>query len=485
MQYPIWYRAGAFALLLGLFAPTPSAGQYGDVRLEEAFDFAAEQAGATATTVAPWRFPTKTELGDGSWEASGRGDWRSGFFPGVLWFLFEHTGDDRWRTDAERWTDNLEQQKTVTGNHDVGFQIMSSYGLGLRMTDNEAYTDVILTTANSLATRYDDTIGATRSWDWGDWNFPVIVDNMMNLELLFWAAEHGGPQELYDIAVRHAETTMEYHVRDDGSTYHVVDFNDDGTVRQFDTHQGFETESTWSRGQAWALYGFTMTYRFTEDDRFLETARSTADYFLENLPEDHVPYTDFEGPNPESMSRDASAAAIAASALLELNQYVEGDRYREAAIDILESLTTEYLAEGTDLASIVQRASEWYGGPERGLIYADYYLLEALVRLEKGLNLNHDLPETSEPTRARRPGGPRRTKRTPRAAAARISRSCISRTIRGRRSTVPAVNCQRPASSGAITTPAACTPVSASLARLSSALSMTPAATSAARKRSL
>ncbi len=322
--------------------------------------------------------PERTEA-NGLWKNSSRSGWTSGFFSGCLWYLFEKTNVTDWKLKAERWTGDLESQKNNTGDHDVGFRIMSSFGNGFRLTGREDYRQVILTAANSLSRRFNSNIGCIRSWSWGAWNYPVIIDNMMNLELLFWAAANGGSKKLYNIAIQHARNTRIHHIREDGSTWHVVDFNDDGTIKWKGTWQGYDNESTWSRGQAWGIYGFTMTYRYTQNDTFLTTAIKLADYFIDNLPADFVPYSDFEAPDIPNLEKDASAAAIACAAFFELAQYTSHDKYIQTALNILSSLCSpNYLAEGKNYSSILHRASSRYHDPEKGLIYADYYFLEAL-----------------------------------------------------------------------------------------------------------
>jgi unsaturated chondroitin disaccharide hydrolase len=260
---------------------------------------------------------------------------------------------------------------------------------------------VVVTAAQSLATRFNPEVGCIRSWSWGSWQFPVIIDNMMNLEILFWASKNGGQAEWYDMAESHAAVTMENHVRPDGSTWHVVDYNPDtGEVIEKSTWQGYQADSTWARGQAWALYGFTMAFRETDNPEFLDTARRTADYFIDNVPEDHVPYWDFQAPGIPDADRDTSAAAIAASGLLELSTLTddegEGTKYYNAALDILTSLCTTdaeggYLAEDAGgfpvSPGILMRGCQVHPDSVAGadqcdesLIWGDYYFIEALMR---------------------------------------------------------------------------------------------------------
>jgi len=284
----------------------------------------------------------------------------------------------------------MEQEKYDTGSQDVGFKIYCSFGNGYRITGNESYPAIMLQAAQSLATRFNPTVGCIKSWNSGSrGQYPVIIDNMMNLELLFWASKNGGESSLYDIAVTHAVKTIENHVREDGSTYHVVDFDPStGEVISRKTVQGYSDESTWARGQAWGLYGFTMAFRETDSTLFLTTAEKIADYFVDHLPEDDVPYWDFDAPNIPNEEKDASAAAIAASGLLELSVLVSEPekkiKYQNAASDILESLcSVNYLAEGTNSSGILLHG---VGNNNSGsevdvsLIYADHYFIEALIR---------------------------------------------------------------------------------------------------------
>lgn len=336
------------------------------------------------------RHPLSTNPSSGEWVTTQRTGWTSGFFSGCAWYLTELADSAKWTKFAVSWTEDLESQKDNTGDHDVGFRIMSSFGNAYRLYDKNRnkYKNIILTAANSLASRYDADIDCIRSWDWGSWNYPVIIDNMMNLELLFWAAENGGGENLRNIAIRHALKTLEHHVREDGGSCHVVDFNDDGSLRGKYTHQGYSAESTWARGQAWGVYGFTVAYRYTQNETFLNAAGKLADYFIQNLPDDKIPFYDFDDPNIPNVAKDASAAAIACAALFELHTYAPANNFQEAALHILESLMVNYTAKGTNLSSILQRGCERKGGEEKGLIYADYYFLEALSRARSVIPLN-------------------------------------------------------------------------------------------------
>lgn len=379
------------ALLSG--CATGRAGRDRDA-VEETLDYAQGQYRRSAVALDPEDGYPRAIQPDGRWKTVPPSDWTSGFYPGVLWHLHEYGGDDRALDSARRWTAGLEGQKLDTSTHDVGFQIMCSFGNGYRLTGDEHYKQVILRAAQSLATRYSADVGAIQSWSWNpkppQWRFPVIIDNMMNLELLFWASKHGGEQAWYDMAVQHALTTRQHHVREDGSTYHVVDFDPETGERVRGlTWQGHSDESAWARGQAWGLYGFTVAYRETGDDRFLVTAKQLADFYIDNLPDDDpVPFWDFHAPNIPDEERDASAAAIAASGLLELSTHVstqgERTRYRGAAERLIDKLASSaYLTTGQDSDAVLAHSvgSRPHGQEvDVSIIYADYYFVEALLR---------------------------------------------------------------------------------------------------------
>ena len=325
-------------------------------------------------------------------------DWTSGFPAGSFWLLFERTKDQAWRTAAESWTAALMSQATRTDTHDVGFIINSSFGNGYRLTQTASYKTVITTAAGSLASRFDPDVGCTRSWDFsGNWTFPVIIDNMMNLELLFRATALGGEARFAMIGTTHAATTRMNHFRADASSYHVVDYNPTtGAVIKKITNQGVADESAWARGQAWGLYGFTMSYRETNDARFLDQATRIADFYTQStrMPADGVPYFDFDAPIRDDVPdyRDASAGAIAASGLFELAKYATAagaaERYRAFAIKAVRSLSstgsTGYrAATGTNNQFLLMHTVGNYPQNDEidvAMNYADYYYLEALGR---------------------------------------------------------------------------------------------------------
>ena len=378
-----------FVVISLLFASRSAISQNLDSLVLHALRFAQQQVKKSVVEINDSTKFARCTLPDGSWKTAAAHDWTSGFFPGCLWYLNEYTKDLFFKAAAEKWTAGLVHEQFDTGTHDVGFKIFCSYGNGYRLYPTDEYKKVILQSAQTLSTRFNPTVGCIKSWDNRKWAYPVIIDNMMNLELLFWSAENGGPKRLRDIAIKHAETTMKNHFRPDGSTYHVLGYDTtNGTVVARNTHQGYADESVWARGQAWAIYGFTMSYRFTHDKRFLQTAQRAADYFISHLPADYVPYWDFMAPEVPNEPRDVSAAAIAASGLFELSEYVEDASqkasYLETAKKILRSLcSSSYLAEGTNSHAVLNHAVG--SKPARSevdvsIIYSDYYLIEAMLR---------------------------------------------------------------------------------------------------------
>lgn len=317
-------------------------------------------------------------------------DWTSGFWPGTLWYAYEVSGDDKLKVAADKFSRQLTPlSEEPAFDHDLGFQVFNSFGNGYRLTGNPEYKRIILATADTLATLYNPKVGTILSWprevpgvDW-PLRHNTIMDNIINLELLFWASKNGGSKELYDIAVRHAEVTMENQFRPDGTNYHVVVYDKETgqAVKQI-THQGFSDESIWARGQAWAIYGYTMVYRETKDPRFLAFAQKVTDVYLHQLPDDLVPYWDFDDPEIPNAPRDASAASIVASALLELSGFVKDKGYFEKAEEMLKSLSKSYHTSGKNTALLSQVTGHKPNGSEinASINYADYYYLEALLR---------------------------------------------------------------------------------------------------------
>ena len=321
--------------------------------------------------------------------------WTSGFYPGCLWYLYEYSNDQKIKDDAMMITARVEQEKYTTNNHDVGFMLYCSFGNGLRLTGEESYNEVLLTGARSLCTRFRPNIGCIQSWgSRKGWQCPVIIDNMMNLELLMWAFKKSGDSSFYHIAVSHADTTIKYHFRPDCSTYHVVSFDTiTGAVEARQTAQGAADESAWSRGQSWGLYGYTMMYRETKLDRYLQQAEHIADFLINhpNLPEDKIPYWDYNAPGIPDAKRDASAGAIMASALIELSGFAGGEKenkYLQVAEKQLSSLASPtYRAKSGENGNFILMHSVGSipGNSEVDvpLTYADYYFIEALMRYRK------------------------------------------------------------------------------------------------------
>jgi len=368
-------------------AATPEARAL-DTLAPRALAVAAERYRRAALAHDPARGIPRSTNPDGTWRVVGVSDWTSGFFPGTLWQLAEHTGDAALRAQAERWTTPLAAITSGRTDHDLGFQFMSSLGRALRVTGDERWRAPLLGAARTLAARFDPRVGAIRSWDWGTWQYPVIVDNLMNLELLTWAARSGGDPAWAGIARAHADRTLRDHVRPDWSTFHVVEYDSvTGAVRRKQTRQGFADSSTWARGQAWAIHGYTMMARETGDARYADAARSLADRVLPRLPSDHVPCWDYDAPDcPAGAPRDASAAAIMAGALLELGPRVGGDdgaRYVAAAERMLASLASPAYLAPAGMASLLAHATgdlPQNGEIDVGIAYADYYFVEALRR---------------------------------------------------------------------------------------------------------
>jgi unsaturated chondroitin disaccharide hydrolase len=337
------------------------------------------------------RFPKTYYADKDSLETSNSGWWCSGFYPGTLLYLYEQTHDQSLLSEAERILKVLEKEKNNTSTHDLGFMMFCSFGNANRIAPKPEYRDILLTSAKSLCTRFNSKVGCIKSWDSNPSDFLVIIDNMMNLELLFWATRVTGDSSFYKIATTHANTTINNHFRPDYSSYHVINYDpQSGAIKQKRTAQGAADESAWARGQAWGLYGFTAAYRETKDRKYLDQANHIAQFILHhpNLPDDKIPYWDFNAPGIPNALRDPSAAAIICSALLELSGYIEGQQkkdYLSAAENILKNLSADpYKANiGTNGGFILQHCVGHM--PNRTevdvpLTYADYYFVEAMKR---------------------------------------------------------------------------------------------------------
>lgn len=339
-------------------------------------------------------FPRSMEP-DGSVRKVKSSDWTSGFYPGSLLYLYRLTEEEAYWKAAKQWLPFNAQEQTNDRTHDMGFKVYGSIGNANEIAPNAEWKDVIVTSAQTLSSRFNAQTGCIKSWDFGGdrWQFPVIIDNMMNLELLFEASKISGDSSYYHTAVSHAIRTMKNHFRADHSSYHVLDYDPQtGEVLQRLTHQGSHAESIWSRGQAWGLYGFTMVYRYTNDPRFLEQAMAIAGFLMNqpNMPEDKIPYWDMSDPDLPHAYRDASAAAITASALLELDSFKRGKGYGDYARNLLETLNSpDYLlAPEVNGPFILDHSTGNYPAKDEldvPVNYADYYFLEALYRSKTGV----------------------------------------------------------------------------------------------------
>jgi rhamnogalacturonyl hydrolase YesR len=325
-------------------------------------------------------------------------DWTSGFFPGNLWQLYQLTGNNDYKERAKAWTIFMEREKFNGVTHDMGFKVFSSFGQGLKVQGNIQYDEIVVESAKTLSTRFNETVGSLRSWDFNEdiWEFPVIIDNMMNLELLFEATRISGDSTYHKIAISHANTTMKNHFREDNSSYHVVVYDTiSGKVKDKVTHQGYNADSAWARGQAWGIYGFTMCYRYTKNVNYLEQAKASASFYLghPNLREDGIPYWDFNDPALPNAVRDVSAATVIASAFYELMKYDDDPRYRAYADKVLDNLRTEeyVLDAGINAPFILDHSTgNWPKKDEMDepIVYGDYYFLEALLRQKSVTTLN-------------------------------------------------------------------------------------------------
>ena len=366
------------------------------IETKATLDFAAAQSINMAKSLADKKdkLPQTTDS-SGNLVACGPGWWVCGFFPGQLWYLYEYSGDEELKKWAAEYTSRIESQQYATDNHDLGFMIFCSFGNGYRITSDKNYRKAIYNAAKSLSSRFNKKTGCIRSWDHADWTrqwrYPVIIDNMMNLELLMYAAREFDEPEFEKIAVSHANTTMKHHYRDDYSCFHVVSYNTDtGLPEKKNTSQGYADGSAWARGQAWGLYGFTMMYRFTKDEEYLKLAGNIAGFILNHpaLPADKIPYWDFNAPDIPDCHRDASAGAIMCSAFIELSKYADEvlskKALRAAEIQIKTLSSSAYRSSLGNNCNFILRHSVGHmpnnSEVDAPLSYADYYFIEALTR---------------------------------------------------------------------------------------------------------
>lgn len=365
--------------------------------VDKSLDYSAQQVEKTLALIPDNTkdIPRNINHGATKWRFVNFRDWTSGFWPGTLWYLYEYNHDPKLKTEADRFSRLLTPLSNEPAfDHDLGFQIFCSFGNGYRITKNPEYKKIILKTADVLATLYNPKVGTILSWPrevkkFGGHN--TIIDNMINLELLFWASKNGGNKKLYDIAVKHAETTMHNHFRPDFTSYHVVVYDTlTGKKRSGVTHQGYADNSMWARGQSWAIYGFTMCFKETKKPEFLDFAQKVTDVYLKNLPADLIPYWDFNAPNIPNAPRDASAAAVTASALLDLSTFVKDPAKKKLYFDkakamLAELSTPRYQSGDTNSAILLHSTGHHPNGTEidASINYADYYYVEALMKLKK------------------------------------------------------------------------------------------------------
>jgi len=354
------------------------------------------QLNKAAATYRPG-MPPRSINPDGTVRLAPQEDWTTGFFPGSLWYGYEMSGDQQLAASARKFTLAMDSLKDFTHTHDLGFMIYSSFGNGYRLTKDKAYLPTLQQGASHLYGRYNKTVGAIRSWDFGHWEFPVIIDNMMNLDFLFWAAKEFKKPEYKEASVQHSMTTLKNHFRSDNSSYHVISYDTlSGRAIQKETHQGLTNESAWARGQAWGLYGYTMAYKETGNKVFLNHAIAIAKFIMEhpNVDKDKIPYWDYDIHNGgERAPRDASAAAVIASALIDLAKFADNPAYFSYAEDIIKSLSSSaYLAAKGDNAYFILKHSVgaflYNSEIDTPLNYADYYYLEALLRYAKAKNID-------------------------------------------------------------------------------------------------
>jgi len=389
-------RTQLTALCAGLLLSASLQAQHKlDGKIGAAVSAAQKQYAFLGKQVSVGRYP-KTFVG-GKVETSDSGWWCSGFYPGTLLLLDEMHPNPALKKEAVAFLSDLKKEQFNKTTHDLGFMMYCSFGNAQRLEPKPEYKEILLNSAKSLTSRFNEKAGCIQSWDAAPWNkagkdeMPVIIDNMMNLELLFWATRISGDSTYHKVAVRHADTTMKNHFRPDYSTYHVVVYSkDSGDVRKRITNQGAADGSAWARGQAWGLYGYTMAYRETKNARYLKQAKGIADFVLNhpNLPKDKIPYWDFNAPGIPDALRDSSSGAIIASALLELARYCDettAKTYFKAAETMLETLMSqEYTGkEGSNGGFLLRHGVGNMPNKteiDTPLSYGDYYYIEALQR---------------------------------------------------------------------------------------------------------
>ena len=366
------------------------------ILIDSALNRAVRQYSFLGTQLPDGLLPKTYYWGTKKFETSKTNWWTSGFYPGTLHYLYDYSKNESLQKEALRVEQFLQKEQFNKGTHDLGFMMYNSFGHANQQNPSKQTEEILVNSAKSLSSRFRTTTGTIKSWDHGKWQFPVIIDNMMNLELLFWATKYTKDSTYYKIAVTHANTTLVNHYRKDYSSYHVIDYDSTtGVVRAKNTHQGYSDASAWARGQAWGLYGYVSTYRYTKDKKYLAQANQIAHFIMHHprLPEDGIPFWDFDSPDIPATYRDASAGAITAAALLELSQYNAAPlqkEYLQMAEKIIRSLSTPtYTANIGENGGFILKHSTGHlpanSEVDVPLTYADYYYVEALVRLRSML----------------------------------------------------------------------------------------------------
>lgn len=384
----------ALAAAIGVVAPSRAATLHSQAAT--ALALAEQRMSATATTLAPTSYPYYVDRSTGAWVTTDSSAWTSGFFPGSLWLLYQATHHKVFAAEAKTWQAGIEGQDTNTSTQDLSFMLYSSFGNGYRLTKNRAYRKVLLTAAASLATRYSSTVGAVRAWKARDSSpFIVIVDGLMDMQLLLWAGKHGGGPSYTTMALNDGLTVARDFVRADGSTTHQINYDPDTGAIDKELDPG-GPGTTWARGQAWAIYGFTMIYSYTHDLRMLAAAQQVANYWDANVPADGVPYWEFDPPDVTTAPLDSSAAAVAAAGLLQLAGFTTDptlkSTYQSVSDTTLKTLTSpSFLSSGTNSAALLLHGTqcapcdEDAATADTGLSWGDYYLLQALLRWDPNL----------------------------------------------------------------------------------------------------
>jgi len=389
-----------FAILLGLFIHLEAFAQKAKLpkrevfnyNIDKIFQFALKQYSKATTNFTDTTKAIRSCDSTGKWTTINKSDWMSGFFPGILWYIYENTKDKEIGKQAIKWTQSIEMQKFQKNHHDIGFMMFCSFGNELRLNSQSNDIPVLVQSAKSAITRYNPKVGTIKSWNFKANDHPTIIDNMMNLELLTWASRQTKDPIYRDIAIKHAEVSIKNHFRPDFSSYHVILYDSTtGEVIKKHTAQGYSDDSRWARGQSWGLYGYVMMYRETGKKEFLEHGKKISDLFINLLPADTIPFWDFDAPNQPYVVKDASSAAVAAAGLLELSLLVknptESIRYYNAGVKLLNALSTsKYLADKHSYECVLLHSA--YHVPKNyevdvNISYADYYYLEALSRLKK------------------------------------------------------------------------------------------------------